>query len=120
MSAPACSTEAQHPSAGFLQNRGDRREHRFSFGLGFHINAERMAGATIGFHRRKMIRHLLAWSFAYVFLPALPFSSFIHAITRIVRLRIEDEFLNQFAASIETATPAPSSIAPVPRSHESR
>ena len=53
---------------------------------------ERMTGAVIGFHRRKMVCHIFLVIFAYCFEPAEPFSSFIHAITRIVRFGFNFNF----------------------------
>ena len=44
-----------------------------------------MTGAAVCFHRREMIGYLFLVILRVCFDPAAPFSSFIHAITRIVR-----------------------------------
>ena len=61
----------------------------------------------------------LAWSAAYAFAPCVPFSSFVNSTTRIVRFGASPSFFSVAAACITITSPAPSSCAPCPTSHES-
>src|SRR5256885_65796 len=62
----------------------------------------------------------LSWALAYAFPPASPFSSFMNSTTRMVRRGGGRSWAARRAASITMTAPAPSSIAPCARSHESR